>query len=90
MKINEDGAVSAADLKFGALIDRYEEEEMPERYSTRAAYRSNLDVHIKPRRADIPLASVKAVAVASFWYLEKSLTTLSSCAIITMRGGAVW
>ena len=89
MKINEDG-VSAADLKFGALIDRHEEEEMPERYSTRAAYRSNLDAHIKPRRADIPLASVKAVAVASFWHLEKSLTTLSSCAIITMRGGAVW
>jgi len=38
MKINEDRAVFAADLKFGALIGRYEEEEMPERYSTRAAY----------------------------------------------------
>jgi integrase len=63
MKINEDRAVSAVDLKFGALIGRYEEEEMPERYSTRAPYRSNLDVHIKPRWADTPLASVKAVAV---------------------------
>jgi len=39
---------------------------MPERYSTRAAYQSNLDVHIKPRWADTPLAGVKALAVENW------------------------
>lgn len=63
MKINVDERTPNGNLTLGALIARYEEEEMPERYSTRAAYRPNLDVHIKPRWADTPLASVKAVAV---------------------------
>jgi integrase len=63
MKINVDERTPNGNLTLGALIARYEEEEMPERYSTRAAYRPNLDVHIKPRWADTPLASIKAVAV---------------------------
>ena len=37
---------------FGAVIARYEQEEMPERYSTRAAYESLINNHIRPRWAD--------------------------------------
>jgi integrase len=48
---------------FGAVIARYEKEEMPERYSTSAAYRSNIKMHIRPRWADVPLHAVKSMAV---------------------------
>lgn len=48
---------------FGALLARYEHEEMPERYSTRAAYQSHIDKHLRPRWADTPLHMVKPMAV---------------------------
>jgi integrase len=72
MKINAEEATVKSDLTFGALIARYEEEEMPERYSTRAAYRSNLAVHIKPRWADTPIGGVKALGVEN-WLSSLSL-----------------
>jgi hypothetical protein len=49
-------AVGAAD--FGAVISRYEQEEMPERYSTRAAYQSYIKNQIRPRLADTPVNAV--------------------------------
>jgi hypothetical protein len=55
MKVNAEEPSPKGTLTVGALIARYEEEEMPERYSTRAAYQSNLDVHIKPRWVDTRL-----------------------------------
>ena len=48
---------------FGALVARYELEEMPERYSTRASYASYLKTHIKPRWTDIPLDEVRPMPV---------------------------
>lgn len=48
---------------FGALLARYEKEEMPERHSTSSSYKSNIKVHIRPRWAETPLAAVKAMAV---------------------------
>jgi hypothetical protein len=41
LRLNADqpNAVGAAD--FGAVIARHEQEEMPERYSTKAAYRTS-------------------------------------------------
>ena len=44
---------------LGAIIARYEKEEMPGRYSTMTAYRSYLDNHIKPRWAETPLNMFK-------------------------------
>jgi len=54
-------AVGAAD--FGAVIARYEQEEMPERYSTRAAYQSYIKNQIRPRWAETPMSAVKPMAV---------------------------
>lgn len=41
------GPVTASNV--AALIARYEEEELPARYSTRASYQSYLDNYIRPR-----------------------------------------
>jgi excisionase family DNA binding protein len=48
---------------FGAVIARYEQEEMPERYSTSAAYQSYIKNQIRPRWADTPMSAVKPMAV---------------------------
>jgi len=50
-------------VEFGAVIARYEEEEMPERYSTHAAYQSYIINYIRPRWAQTPLNTVKPMAV---------------------------
>jgi integrase len=47
----------------GALVARYEEGEMPARYSTRASYQSFIDGYIRPRWAETPITSVKPMAV---------------------------
>lgn len=46
-----------------ALIARYEEEELPVRYSTRASYQSYLDNYIRPRWGEVAITSVRAMAV---------------------------
>jgi integrase len=48
---------------FGALIDRYLMEELPERYSTRKSYESVLENHIRLKWGDHPLDGVKPMAV---------------------------
>jgi integrase len=50
----------ARSLTFGALLDRYEKEEMPERHSTNMAYRSYIETHIRPRWANLPLSKLLA------------------------------
>ena len=63
-------AVGAAN--FGAVIARYEQEEMPERYSTSAAYQSYIKNQIRPRWADTPMGSVKPMAVED-WLRDLTL-----------------
>ena len=63
LRINSENATAGVDLTMGALIGRYEQEEMPQRYSTRAAYRSYLDQHIKPRWEGTSIHGLKAMAV---------------------------
>jgi hypothetical protein len=46
-----------------ATIARYEKEEMPERYSTRATYQSYINNQIRPRWAQTPMNAVKPMAV---------------------------
>jgi integrase len=55
------GPLTASNV--GALIARYEQEEMPARYSTRVSYQSHLDNYIRKRWADTPIAGVKPMAV---------------------------
>jgi len=50
----------ALHLTFGALLDRYAKEEMPERHSTKMAYRSYIETHIRPRWAHLPLSTLVA------------------------------
>jgi len=64
LRINAEGPEHAiGSVNFGAVIARYEKEEMPERHSTATSYRSQIKNHIRPRWADVPLSSVKAMAV---------------------------
>jgi integrase len=48
---------------FGAILARYEREELPERYSTRSAYLSYINNHIRPRWAEIPVSRIRPMVV---------------------------
>jgi integrase len=63
LRLNAERPTAIATAGCGALIARYEQEEMPERYSTRSAYQSYINNHIRPRWADTPLNAVKPMAV---------------------------
>ena len=52
-----------AAVTFGAICDRYVQEEMPERYSTAKSYRSNIKNHLKPRWGDYLLEKIRPMAV---------------------------
>jgi hypothetical protein len=49
LRLNAEQPTAAGAAEFGAVIARYEQEEMPERYSTRAAYQSYIKNQIRPR-----------------------------------------
>jgi len=51
-------------ISFGGLLDRYIKEEMPERHSTNLAYRSYIEMHIRPKWADWPLTKFAAQGVS--------------------------
>ncbi len=54
----------AADrTSFGAVVDRYIREALPERQVTRSRYLSWINCHIKPKWKDVPIAQVKPLAV---------------------------
>jgi integrase len=55
-------------LLFRHLIEKYEREEMPERYSTSQAYKSMVRVHILPKWGHLPVAEVRPGAVKE-WLL---------------------
>ena len=63
LRLNAEQPAAAAAAGCGAVIARYEQEEMPERYSTRSAYQSYINNHIRPRWADTQLNAVKPMAV---------------------------
>src|SRR5579872_7369626 len=66
----------ARTVTFGALIDRYIAEEMPQRYSTRSAYSSYLRQHIQPKWRTYAIADVKAFAVRE-WLKQMPLSPRS-------------
>jgi len=63
LRLNASQPVTARATDFGAVIARYEQEEMPERYSTKSAYQSQIDNYIRPRWADTPMTAIKPMAV---------------------------
>ena len=48
---------------FGAVIDRYLAEELPDRHSTARGYRSWLRNHVKPKWGEYPLQQIKPMSV---------------------------
>jgi integrase len=50
-------------VTFGGICDRYIQEELPERYSTRKSYLSNIEIHLKPRWGDYLLEKIRPMAV---------------------------
>lgn len=83
------GPVTASTV--GALIARYEEEELPVRYSTRVSYQSYLDNYIRPRWGQTPIAGVRAMAVEDWLkrltlapktrgHIRSLMSTLFKCA----------
>lgn len=65
LKLNsETPQQSMAVVTFGAICDRYLEEELPERYSTTAkSYRSNIKNYLRPRWGDYLLEKIRPMAV---------------------------
>jgi integrase len=63
LRLNAEQPSAAGAANFGAVIARYEKEEMPERYSTSAAYQSYIKNQIRPRWAETPMSAVKPMAV---------------------------
>src|SRR4051794_35759517 len=50
-------------VTFGALVDRYIAEELPERYSTRRCYLRWLNNYVRAKWGEYPIGDVKAFAV---------------------------
>ena len=63
LKLNsETPQQSMAVVTFGAICDRYLEEELPERYSTAKSYRSNIKNYLRPRWGDYLLEKIRPMA----------------------------
>ncbi len=67
-------------VTFGALVDRYMAEELPERHSTRVSCLSYLRNHIKPKWANYPLGMVRPFAVEQ-WLKQVNLAPKSKAHI---------
>lgn len=64
LQINaERPATGAMVPEFGAVLARFEREEMPERDSTAASYKSYIRQHIRPRWAEVPVNRITPMAV---------------------------
>jgi hypothetical protein len=62
MKINSDQPAAPGE-RFGVVLERYVQEEIPKRFSTNHAYLSYINNHIRPKWGEFPLAQVKPLAV---------------------------
>jgi hypothetical protein len=79
LKLNSEVPQSGA-VAFAALVDRYVEEELPERFSTRISYLSMVNTHIRSRWAAFPLDKVKPMAVEE-WLRQMPLAPKSKANI---------
>ncbi|HKR31264.1 MAG TPA: hypothetical protein VJT08_12330 [Terriglobales bacterium] len=69
LKINAENP-NAAVVTFGAVIDRYLAEELPNRHSTARGYQCWLKNHIRPKWGEYPIDQIKPVAVEQ-WRLAR-------------------
>jgi integrase len=58
---------------FGAVIDRYENEEMPRRHSTKSGYKPWLKNHVRPKWGDYLIQDVRTDAVEK-WLANLALS----------------
>ena len=64
LKLNSETPLQRmAIVTFGGVCDRYVQEELPERYSTRKSYLTNIKLHLKPRWGDYLLEKIRPMAV---------------------------
>ena len=64
LRLNEESPRAEVEAaSFGALLDRYIEQELSERYSTRKSHLSNIRVHIRPRWGEYPVDKLKPMAM---------------------------
>lgn len=64
LKLNSETPLQRmAVVTFGGVCDRYVQEELPERYSTRKSYLTNIALHLKPRWGDYLLEKIRPMAV---------------------------
>jgi integrase len=71
-------------VTFGALVDRYLAEELPElRHSTASAYRSYVENHIRSKWADYGISDIKPFAVEE-WLKKLDLASKSKGQIHTI------
>ncbi len=66
------GTIQATPATFGAVIERYLKEELPERYSTRVSYTSLIKKWLRPRWSDLAVKAVRSLEV-EHWLKSLSL-----------------
>jgi integrase len=77
LRLNEESPRAEVEAaSFGALLDRYIEQELSERYSTRKSHLSNIRVHIRPRWGEHPVDKLKPMAMEQ-WLRELPLAPKS-------------
>src|SRR5713226_8952335 len=57
------GKLQAANPTFGAVIERYLREELPERFSTRVSYTSLIKRWLRPKWSNLPLSEIRTLEV---------------------------
>jgi len=72
---------SADQTSFGAVVDRYIREALPEREVTRSRYLSWINCHIKPKWRDVPIAQVKPLAGKSKGHIREMMHLLFNWAM---------
>ena len=76
-------------VTFGGLCDRYIAEELPERYSTRKSYLSNINLHIKPRWGEYLIGQVRPMAIEG-WFKEMNKSPKTNVWSAARLQGKVW
>ena len=95
MQLNEDSPRAEVEAPtFGALLDRYIEHELPERFSTRKSHLSNIRKHIRPRWNNHPVDKLKPMAMEQ-WLRDlplapKSKTHIRSLMHLILKCGERW
>jgi integrase len=57
------GTFQATPVTFGGVIERYANEELPERFSTRVSYKSLIKRWLRPKWTDFPLSAIRSLEV---------------------------